>query len=125
MEEINNSGKQQGTMGGQQSQMTCPKSFKPWILTLFLLALLTLGWVVFESYRGGGIVGHLFGHDGDIPGAKGKDDSSYSSTVNLPVVNTMQDSYHTIIDIVRPALVSIDVAVAAPAAVEDIPGRRP
>lgn len=121
MDEINNSGKQKGTIGGQQPQMSCPKSFKPWILTLFLLALLTLGWVVFESYRGGGIVGRLFGRDGDMAGANGKEDKGYSSTVNLPVMNTMQDSYHTIIDIVRPALVSIDVAVTAPAAVEDVP----
>ena len=122
MDEINNSGKQQGTMGGQQSQMTCPRSFKPWILTLFLLALLTLGWVVFESYRGGGIVGRMFGHDGEKLADKAKDDTAFSSIANLPVVNTMQDSYHTIIDIVKPALVSIDVAVQAPAEVENVPG---
>ncbi|MBF0558772.1 MAG: trypsin-like peptidase domain-containing protein [Nitrospirae bacterium] len=121
MNEINNSSKQTGTPASQQTQMTCPKSFKPWILTLLMLALLTLGWVVFESYRGGGIVAHMFGHDGKVPMEYGKAGDGVYSAVNLPVVNTMQDSYHTIIDVVRPALVSIDVAVTVPAAGEDAP----
>lgn len=123
MDETSNSGKYTGTQGGQQPA-SCPKSFKPWIFTLFLLAVLTLGWVIFESYRDGGMVSHLFGLDepGKMLQKPGKGSSDYYNTVNLPVVGTMQDSYHTIIDVVRPALVSIDVAVTSPAAGEEFPG---
>jgi S1-C subfamily serine protease len=115
MDEQNNSKKQTGTtQAGQQPLTSCSKSFKPWILTLFLLALLTLGWVVYESWREGGIAKHLFGgvETGDMTGEQDYTGNYYNyNAVNLPMVNTMQDSYHTIIDHVRPAVVSIDVAV--------------
>ncbi len=122
MDEINSSKQQAGMPGGQQSP-GCTKSFTPWILTLFLLALLTLGWVMFESYRDGGIVANFFGSDSNPAGEMlqkqvGKPGIANYSALNLPVVNTMQDSYHAIIDVVRPALVSIDVAVAAPAGIQ-------
>jgi S1-C subfamily serine protease len=89
---------------------------------LLLLAVLILGWVIFESYRDGGSVARLFGRSdaGKMLQNQGKGNGEYYNTVNLPMVNTMQDSYHTIIDVVRPALVSIDVAVTSPAA-EDVP----
>jgi len=121
MDETSNSGKQTGTQGGQQPA-SCGRSFKPWIFTLLLLAVLILGWVIFESYRDGGSVARLFGRSdaGKMLQNQGKGNGEYYNTVNLPMVNTMQDSYHTIIDVVRPALVSIDVAVTSPAA-EDVP----
>jgi S1-C subfamily serine protease len=115
MNEIDGSKKQ----GGQQLLQNCPKSFKPWILTLVLLALLTLGWVAFESYNDGGMVAHMFDRDesGRMSRA-GRQTAGNYNQVNLPMVNEMQTSYHTIIDLVRPALVSIDVAVTPPPGVE-------
>lgn len=124
MDELNNSKKQAGTQG-QQTQAACPKSFKPWIFTLIALALLILAWVVYESYRDGGIAARLLGGD-ELQKAMQKPDSTtsdYYHAIDLPAVNTMQDSYHAIIEHVRPAIVSIDVAVAAPA--EPEPERSP
>jgi len=116
MEETNSSNRQTGKSGVQQAQASCPRSFRPWIWTLVLLALLTLIWVMYESYKDGGFVAGLF--NGKGYGRMQKEDGKYSAglyqSVNLPVVNTVQDSYHTIIEVVRPALVSIDVAVSAP-----------
>ncbi|MBF0566853.1 MAG: trypsin-like peptidase domain-containing protein [Nitrospirae bacterium] len=118
-----------------QPHASCPKSFKPWIWTLVLLAVLTLGWALYESYRNGGFVmkfmktddyKHMLNKeitDGKVPG--------FSSTVALPntqAVVTIQDSYHGIIEVVRPALISIDVAAgmqAEPQAAPETPGSVP
>lgn len=122
MDEFNNSKKQTGTQG-QPLQASCSRSFKPWIFTLLVLALLILGWVLFESYRDGGIAARWLGNDDvKLLQKQAKGDPNYYNTVNLPVVNTMQDSYHTIIEHVRPTLVSIDVAVTGPAEIELNPG---
>jgi S1-C subfamily serine protease len=88
--------------------------------------MLTLGWVMFESYQDGGLVAQLFGRS-DVGKAlhdKGQYGAGFYSAANLPAVNNMQDSYHTIIEFVRPALVSIDVAVTAPSGLEqpEMPG---
>ncbi|MBF0564239.1 MAG: trypsin-like peptidase domain-containing protein [Nitrospirae bacterium] len=112
----------------QQPQASCPKSFTPWIWTLLLLAMLTLGWAVYESYKGGGFVSKFINTD-DYKHSFDKDVSDkhvpgFSSTVALPdtrAVVTVQESYHGIIEAVRPALISIDVAVAADAGLQAAP----
>lgn len=94
-------------------QLTCPKSFKPWIVTLVILALITLGWVIIENYREGGIVWKLLEHD-DVRRAF-KNNNVGSTTgykpVDLPTANAVQGSYHAIIEAVRPGVISIDVAL--------------
>ncbi|MBF0568254.1 MAG: trypsin-like peptidase domain-containing protein [Nitrospirae bacterium] len=119
MAETRNDYKQNDSKGYSQQppQVSCPRSFKPWIWTLVLLAVITLGWTLFESYREGGIVKNLIETD-DIKKAinnkiTGVDvPNKYYNTVAGPtVVNTVQDSYHNIIETVRPALISIDVVI--------------
>lgn len=97
----------------QAGQLSCPKSFKPWIFTLVILALITLGWVILENYREGGIVWKLFEHD-DVRRAlqnKPLNTTTGYKPVNLPTANAVQGSYHTIIEAVRPGVISIDVAL--------------
>ncbi|MBF0465230.1 MAG: trypsin-like peptidase domain-containing protein [Nitrospirae bacterium] len=118
-----------------QPQASCPKSFKPWIWTLLLLAVLTLGWALYESYKGGGFVRKFINTD-DYKHMLNKEMADkkvpgFSSTVALPntqAVATIQDSYHGIIEKVRPALISIDVAAGAPADLQaalEAPGANP
>ncbi|MCG6552102.1 MAG: trypsin-like peptidase domain-containing protein [Candidatus Magnetominusculus sp. LBB02] len=122
MAETRNDYKQGDSKGysPQQPQVSCPRSFKPWIWTLVILASITLGWTLFESYREGGIVKNLIETDDIkkvINSKLGKPDvpNKYYNTVAGPtVVNTVQDSYHNIIETVRPALISIDVIVSSP-----------
>ncbi|MCX8068902.1 MAG: trypsin-like peptidase domain-containing protein, partial [Thermodesulfovibrionales bacterium] len=94
-------------------QMSCPKSFKPWIITLVILALITLGWVIIENYREGGIVWKLLEHDDVRKSFKNKTVGSTTGykPVDLPTANAVQGSYHTIIETVRPGVISIDVAL--------------
>ncbi|KWT94838.1 trypsin-like peptidase domain-containing protein [Candidatus Magnetominusculus xianensis] len=120
MAETRNDYKQNDPRGfsPQQPQVNCPRSFKPWIWTLCLLATVTLGWTLFESYREGGIVKNLIETD-DIKKMinnkmAGKVvPNKYYNTVAGPaaVASTVQDSYHNIIETVRPSLVSIDVVI--------------
>lgn len=35
----------------------CPSNFKPWILALVVMAILTLGWTIYEAQKRGGISG--------------------------------------------------------------------
>ena len=35
-------------------------NFKPWILALVVMAILTLGWTIYEAQKRGGYVGRLF-----------------------------------------------------------------
>ncbi|MBF0457185.1 MAG: trypsin-like peptidase domain-containing protein [Nitrospirae bacterium] len=122
MAETRNDYKQSDSRGQspQQPQVSCPRSFRPWIWTLVILATVTLGWTLFESYKEGGIVKNLIETDdikktinNKITGKVAPD--KYYNTVAAPtIVNTVQDSYHNIIETVRPALISIDVVVSNP-----------
>jgi serine protease Do len=100
--------------GGQTIQASCPKSFKPWIFTLLILGLITLGWVIVESYLEGGLVSKIIGRDDIKVVNKAKQGPSLYTATQQPVVGSMQGSYHSIIEMVRPAVVSIDVAVTLP-----------
>ena len=100
---------------------SCPRSYKPWVWTLLVMAILTLGWTIIESYREGGMVRSLF----DVNEIKGHISESASDIHNLsptsrsalivaPQATQLQTSYHSIIEVVRPAVVSIDASVTAP-----------
>ncbi|HIJ59245.1 MAG TPA: PDZ domain-containing protein [Nitrospirae bacterium] len=104
------------------SQMSCPKSFKPWIVTLVILAFITLGWVILENYREGGIVWKLLEHDDIRNTLKSKPlgNTSKYKPIDLPTASSVQVSYHTIIEAVRPGLISIDVALTGVAQQPDI-----
>jgi S1-C subfamily serine protease len=110
----NNDNKQNDGKFVQFPQASCSKSFSPWIWTLLILAILTLGWSAFENYRDGGMVRRFFRTDDFSKMFDRKPDTApnyYSTVAQSAPVRTIQDSYHGIIDVVRPALISIDVAV--------------
>ncbi|MBI4766567.1 MAG: trypsin-like peptidase domain-containing protein [Deltaproteobacteria bacterium] len=92
----------------------CPKNFKPWIVALVAMALLTLGWAVYEKQKRGGDFGRFFRERT----WEGKVGSPQQSALNTAAVqgsaNALQNSYHGIIERVRPAVISIDAGVQDP-----------
>lgn len=103
------------------STQSCPRSYKPWIWTLIVMAILTLGWTLLESYKDGGMVKSLFdaneikGHINEGAGDIHNLSPTSRSAMVTPQAAQLQTSYHSIIEIVRPAVVSIDAAVTGPA----------
>ncbi len=96
-----------------QTAESCSQNYKPWIWTLLLMAVLTLGWTVYESYQEGGIVKTFMESDDIGATAQDRMNGMYSGGAMVPVKN-MQDTYHGIIDHVRPAVISIDAGMANP-----------
>ena len=105
--------------GNNSEQTSCPRSYKPWVWTLIIMALLTLAWAVYEGYEGyeeGGVVYSLMeGKTADAmqQGKKfsGMFQKSGGIAAPMPVEN-LQNSYHQIIEKVRPAVISIDAVVS-------------
>jgi S1-C subfamily serine protease len=91
----------------------CPRSYKPWVWTLVIMALLTLGWALYEGYQEGGPVHFLLERDSSDLLRKGKDYAGMlqSGSVVAAPVQTLQGSYHQIIENVRPAVISIDAVI--------------
>ncbi|MBF0343182.1 MAG: trypsin-like peptidase domain-containing protein [Nitrospirae bacterium] len=91
---------------------SCPRSYKPWIWTIVIMAVLTLGWATYESYQKGSIVRKLIESDDYKKMAKGKMSGFYNTAgATYAKGKISQKTYHDVIDAVRPALVGIDVAV--------------
>ena len=86
----------------------CPNNFKPWILALVVMVLVTLGWSVYEAQKRGGFFGRLFKErTWENMGERGV--QSALNTVAVPgSARALQTSYHGIIENVRPAVISID-----------------
>ena len=95
----------------QKPSESCPKNFKPWILALVVMVLLTLGWSVYEAQKQGGYFGRFFkGRTWDNMG--GRADPSALNTAAAPgAVRALQSSYHGIIENIRPAVISIDAVI--------------
>jgi S1-C subfamily serine protease len=89
----------------------CPSNFKPWILALVVMAILTLGWTIYEAQKRGGYFGRFFKErTWDDPGGYGK--QSALNTAAVPgSARSLQTSYHSIIESVRPAVISIDAVI--------------
>ena len=92
----------------QETGETCPRNFKPWIWSLVLMALLTIGWALYEGYK----------NEEDIPGdllkrylGKKGAEKIHSTGMGVEPAKGLQKSYHSIIEIARPAVISIDAAV--------------
>jgi Trypsin-like serine proteases, typically periplasmic, contain C-terminal PDZ domain len=89
----------------------CPNNFKPWILALAVMVLLTLGWAVYETLNtGGGVFGRFF-TKGLNRNAKGYGVQVAVNTAVPGSAKELQTSYHGIIDDTRPAVISIDAVV--------------
>ena len=97
-------------------EASCPKSYKPWVWTLIIMALLTLAWAFYEGYEEGGVVYSLMEGKTGAALQQGKQFSgmyqkSGGIAAAMPVEN-LQNSYHQIIEKVRPAVISIDAVVS-------------
>ena len=104
----------------------CPKNYKPWIIALVVMALLTIAWALAEKYKlKPGDIPHLFsrigkgalnGDNGDN-GDNGEPGTSSQTTLAAGIpepVRGIQNSYHAVVDIVRPAVVHIRAISNAP-----------
>ncbi|MEC4676092.1 MAG: trypsin-like peptidase domain-containing protein [Nitrospirota bacterium] len=97
---------------GRAPAGTCPRNYKPWVWTLVVMAILTLAWAVYENVREDGIVDALL-DAGDFAAAKNGDRGPVTRTAAVKgTVGGLQLSYHDIIETVRPAVISVNAAVA-------------
>lgn len=103
----------------QQPDHRCSKNYKPWIWTLVVMAIVTVVWALYEGSQQEGYVNNFLN--------KGQKANNAASAVALPVAGTspyvvpvaqapgavgdVQTSYHSIIDAVRPAVISIEAAM--------------
>ena len=102
----------------QHPDLRCSKNYKPWIWTLVVMAIVTVVWALYEGSQQEGYVNNFL--------TKGQKANNAGTAVALPVAGTsdvvpvaqapgavgdVQTSYHSIIDSVRPAVVSIDAAM--------------
>jgi S1-C subfamily serine protease len=89
----------------------CPSNFKPWILALVVMAILTLGWTIYEAQKRGGYLGRFF-KERTWDNMGGRADPSALNTDAVPgSARSLQTSYHNIIESVRPAVISIDAVM--------------
>ena len=102
----------------QHPDLKCSRNYKPWIWTLVVMALITIVWALYEGSQQEGYVNNFLtkgqnAKNMGAPGALSVAGSPYAmQTVQAPgAVGDVQTSYHSIIDAVRPAVVSIDAAM--------------
>ncbi len=88
----------------------CPSNFKPWILALVVMAILTLGWTIYEAQKRGGYFGRFF-KERTWDNMGGRADPSALNTAVPGSARSLQTSYHSIIESVRPAVISIDAVM--------------
>lgn len=96
----------------RKSLESCPKNYMPWIWTLLVMAVMTIAWASYESYQKEGKVFKKFfsGDKGDSSSSSDRSFMHQTGNIQEPV-EKLQKSYHTIIEQVRPAVISIDAAV--------------
>lgn len=101
---------------GSQAADSCTKDYKPWIWAILAMAVITVVWASYESYQSGGLVMKIFQTDDYKSLAMDKMNGMYKMG-GLPQPSTampaggIQNTYHDVIDKVRPALVSVDAAM--------------
>jgi S1-C subfamily serine protease len=101
----------------QQPEHSCPRNYKPWIWVLVVMSLVTVAWALYEGGKQDGYVNNFISRDAKtgqpktpmaLPAAGG----SIVPSASAPgVAGEIQSSYHSIIDAVRPAVVSITAAM--------------
>ncbi len=102
----------------QQPDQKCSKNYKPWIWTLVAMAVFTIVWALYEGSQQEGYVNNFLtkgqnAKNTGVPGGLQVAGSPYAiQAAQAPgAVGDVQTSYHSIIDAVRPAVVSIDAAM--------------
>jgi S1-C subfamily serine protease len=102
----------------QQPEQKCSRNYKPWIWTLVAMALVTIVWALYEGSQQEGYVNNFLN--------KGQNAKGQGAPAAIPVagnpyaiqaaqapgaVGDIQTSYHGIIDMVRPSVISVDAAM--------------
>lgn len=102
----------------QQSGQACSKNYKRWIWALVGMALLVIAWALYEGSRQYGSVTGFLATRGARVGKKSTPAAApVAGGYIVPLAQTpgvvadVQNSYHGVIDRVRPAVVSIAAAV--------------
>jgi len=92
-----------------QPAAKCPKNYQPWIWTLVAMAIVTIIWALYGAYQQDGyFAGSRRGNLGTREGIK---NSALGVAGVAEPAQDLQNSYHRIIESVRPAVISIDAAV--------------
>jgi len=89
----------------RRSAEQCPNDFKPWILALAVMVVITLAWSVFEAQKRGKGLGTFFG------GKAEGESTAMATPVGAGPATELQRSYHNLIEGIRPAVISIDALV--------------
>ncbi|HIJ81799.1 MAG TPA: hypothetical protein HPP76_08835, partial [Desulfuromonadales bacterium] len=103
--------KNSSSAGGslQQPINKCPQNYKPWIWTLVVMAAITTAWAVYEGFQKDGYFTNAFNRgQNKAPEWGSKKFALQSAGVAPEQVKGLQTSYHSIIDSVRPAVITID-----------------
>ncbi len=102
----------------QHPDLSCTRNYKPWIWALVVMAVFTIIWALYEGSQQEGYVNNFLtkgrnAQSGAVPTAQPGMASPFVTPVAQATgaVGDVQTSYHTIIDAVRPAVVSIDAAM--------------
>lgn len=109
----------------QQPDQKCAKNYKPWIWTLVTMALITIVWAMYDGSQQNGYVNNFLNENRS---ARNGSPYGMQTAGQAPgAVGDVQTSYHSLIDAVRPAVVSIDAAmknvpnVANPGMIDQFP----
>ena len=99
----------------QHPEQRCSRSFKPWIYTLVAMALVTVVWAMYEGSQQEGYIdtflskGQAAKSQGPATGGGGQ--YAMKAAQAPGPAGDLQTSYHGIIDMVRPAVISVDAAM--------------
>jgi S1-C subfamily serine protease len=98
----------------QQPGKKYPRNYKPWILALVAMSLITVVWAMYESSQQDGYFNRFIsrGAKQNVQGALPAAGGYIVPLAQAPgAVGEVQTSYHGLIDAVRPAVVSIAAAM--------------
>jgi S1-C subfamily serine protease len=96
----------------QQPEHTCSRNYKPWIWTLVVMAILTIVWALYEGSQQEGYVNNFLTKGQTAKNLSAPALTQVAGVQQAPgAVGDVQTSYHGIIDMVRPAVISIDAAM--------------
>ncbi len=109
-----------------QSGAVCTRNYKPWIMALVVMSLLTIVWALYEGSQHDEYINAFLSRKGAVAKTTPQSAQLAAGTSLVPaaqvtaVVGNVQLSYHQLIDAVRPAVVSIEAAVPS---AQNVPGQ--
>ena len=101
-----------------QPDQKCPKNYKPWIWSLVAASLVTVVWALYDSAQQEGYGHNFLSRSSNVGKPVGRGTLPVAGgAFGVPAapapgaVGAVQTSYHSIIDAVRPAVVTINAAM--------------